>query len=143
MTKRTLRFSILVAALLVFLAAPSFIRFYTDWLWFGELGYQFVLATMLRSQGSLFTIVFVGMLVWLSANLRVAVASLTDARPTYTTREGFHVSLPGRRQFSTIANAAARRESLHALCRSVARLSATRLQRAGCLLYTSPSPRDS
>jgi uncharacterized membrane protein (UPF0182 family) len=107
MTKRTIRFSILVAALVVFLAAPSFIRFYTDWLWFGELGYQFVLATMLRSQGSLFTIVFVGMLVWLSLNLRVAVASLTDARPTYTTREGFHVSLPGRRQFSTIANAVA------------------------------------
>ena len=107
MTKRTIRFSILIAALVVFLAAPSFIRFYTDWLWFGELGYQFVLATMLRSQGSLFTIVFVGMLVWLSLNLRVAVASLTDARPTYTTREGFHVSLPGRRQFSTIANGVA------------------------------------
>jgi len=107
MTKRTIRFSILIAALVVFLAAPSFIRFYTDWLWFGELGYQSVLATMLRSQGSLFTIVFVGMLVWLSLNLRVAVASLTDARPTYTTREGFHVSLPGRRQFSTIANGVA------------------------------------
>jgi uncharacterized membrane protein (UPF0182 family) len=107
MTKRTIRFSILIAALVVFLAAPSFIRFYTDWLWFGELGYQFVLATMLRSQGSLFTIVFVAMLVWLSANLRLAVASLTDARPTYTTREGFHVSLPGRRQFSTIANGVA------------------------------------
>jgi uncharacterized protein len=107
MTKRTIRFSILVAALVVFMAAPSFIRFYTDWLWFGELDYQFVLATMLRSQGTLFTIVFVGMLVWLAANLRMAVASLTDARPTYTTREGFHISLPGRRQFGTIANAAA------------------------------------
>ena len=107
MTKRTIRFSILIAALLVFLAAPSFIRFYTDWLWFGELGYQFVLATMLRSQGTLFTIVFVGMLVWLSGNLRMAIASLTESRPTYTTREGFHISLPGRRQFSTIANVAA------------------------------------
>ena len=107
MTKRTIRFSVLIAALVVFLAAPSFIRFYTDWLWFGELGYQFVLGTMIRSQGTLFTIVFVGMLVWLSANLRIAVASLTDARPTYTTREGFHISLPGRRQFGTIANAAA------------------------------------
>jgi uncharacterized protein len=107
MTKRTIRFSILAAALVVFLAAPSFIRFYTDWLWFGELGYQFVLATMLKSQGTLFTIVFVGMLVWLSTNLRIAVASLTDARPVFTTREGFHVSLPGRRQFSTIANAVA------------------------------------
>src|SRR5688572_32585771 len=81
MTKRTIRFSILAAALVVFMAAPSFIRFYTDWLWFGELGYQFVLTTMLRSQGTLFTIVFAGMMVWLAVNLRIAVASLTDARP--------------------------------------------------------------
>src|SRR5688572_33146143 len=103
MTKRTIRFSILAAALVVFMAAPSFVRLYTDWLWFGELGYQFVLATMLRSQGTLFTIVFVSMLVWLSLNLRVAVGSLTDARPTYTTPEGFNLALPGRRQFTMIA----------------------------------------
>ena len=104
MTRRTLRFAILLAGFLIFMAAPSFVRLYTDWLWFGELGYQFVLATMLRSQGTLFTIVFVSMLVWLSLNLRVAVGSLTDSRPTYTTPEGFHIALPGRRQFTTIAN---------------------------------------
>ena len=107
MTRRAIRFSILVAFLVVFLATPSIVRFYTDWLWFGELGYQFVMATMLQSQGTLFTIVFVGLLLWLTLNLRVAVASLTDSRPMYTTREGFHISLPGRRQFGTIANAAA------------------------------------
>jgi uncharacterized membrane protein (UPF0182 family) len=102
-----MRFSLVVVALVLFLAAPSFVRFYTDWLWFGELGYQYVLATMLRSQGTLFTIVFVGMLVWLAANLRIAGASLTDARPMYTTPEGFHISLPGRRQLGTIGNAVA------------------------------------
>ena len=104
MTRRAIRFSILITALVLFLAAPSIVRFYTDWLWFGELGYQFVMGTMLRSQGTLFTIVFVVMLVWLTANLRIAVASLTDARPMYTTPEGLHISLPGRRQFGTIAN---------------------------------------
>jgi len=107
MTRRAVRFSIVVAVLVVFLATPSIVRFYTDWLWFGELGYQFVMATMLQSQGTLFTIVFVGMVLWLTLNLRVAVASLTDSRPMYTTPEGFHISLPGRRQFGTIANAAA------------------------------------
>ena len=106
MLRRPLLLAI-VAFLLLFVAAPSLIAFYTDWLWFGELGYQFVLGTMIRSQGTLFTIVFVGMLVWLSANLRIAVGSLTEARPMYTTREGLHFSLPGRRQFTTIANAAA------------------------------------
>jgi uncharacterized membrane protein (UPF0182 family) len=107
MTRRAVRFTFLIAALVLFLAGPSMVRFYTDWLWFGELGYQSVMATMLRSQGTLFTIVFVGMLVWLTLNLRFAVASLTDARPMYTTREGFHISLPGRQQFSTIAKGAA------------------------------------
>ena len=107
MTTRAIRFVLIAAGLIVFLAAPSFVRLYTDWLWFGELGYQSVLATMLRSQGTLFTIVFVGMTVWLTVNLRIAVGSLTDARPMYTTPEGFSISLPGRRQFTSIANAAA------------------------------------
>ena len=107
MTTRAIRFAIVAAGLILFLAAPSFVRLYTDWLWFGELGYQFVLTTMLRSQGTLFTIVFAGMMVWLSVNLRIAVASLSDARPMYTTPEGFNISLPGRRQFVTIANAGA------------------------------------
>ena len=107
MIRRPIRFVVIAAGLILFLAAPSFVRLYTDWLWFGELGYQSVLATMLRSQGTLFTIVFVGMTVWLTVNLRIAVASLTDARPMYTTPEGFSISLPGRRQFTAIANAAA------------------------------------
>jgi hypothetical protein len=107
MTTRAIRFTIVVAGLILFLAGPSFVRLYTDWLWFGELGYQSVLATMLRSQGTLFTIVFAGMVVWLTLNLRIAVGSLSDARPTYTTPEGFNISLPGRRQFLTITNAGA------------------------------------
>ena len=44
---------------LLFLGGPSLLRFYTDWLWFGEVGYQQVFSTMLRSQGTLFTITFV------------------------------------------------------------------------------------
>ena len=97
MTSRAARFTVIAIALVLFMAGPSFVRLYTDWLWFGELGYQFVLTTMLRSQGTLFTIVFVGMMVWLTVNLRIAVASLSDARPMYTTPEGFNISLPGRR----------------------------------------------
>jgi uncharacterized membrane protein (UPF0182 family) len=107
MTRRSIRTAIIIAGLVLFLAGPSFVRFYTDWLWFGELRYQFVMATMLRSQGTLFTIAFVGMFVWLALNLRVAVSSMTDARPIYTTPEGFHLSIPGRRQFGTIGNAVA------------------------------------
>ena len=107
MTSRAVRLAVIVAALVLFMGGPSVVRFYTDWLWFGELGYQSVLATKLRSQGTLFTIVFVGLFVWLVLNLRIAVGSLSDARPMFTTREGFQIALPGRRQFSTLAKAAA------------------------------------
>ena len=107
MRTRAVRFTVILVALLLFLAGPSFVRLYTDWLWFGELGYQSVLATMLRSQGTLFTIVFAGMFFWLALNFRLAVSSLTDTRPMYTTPEGFRIALPGRRQFGTIANAVA------------------------------------
>ena len=61
-----LRFALLVAAVLLFLAGPSLVRFYTDWLWFGEVGYQHVFLTMLRSQGTLFTITFVLATAWLA-----------------------------------------------------------------------------
>ena len=50
---------LLTAFAVIFFGGPSLVRFYTDWLWFGEVGYQFVFATMLRSQGTLFTVAFV------------------------------------------------------------------------------------
>ena len=48
----------LILVLLV-LVGPSLLRFYTDWLWFGEVGYQHVFGTMLRTQGTIFTAAFV------------------------------------------------------------------------------------
>src|SRR5688572_2019478 len=107
MPKRSIRVIVLAVFALIFFGGPSLVRFYTDWLWFGEVGYQFVFATMLRSQGTLFTIAFVVTLVWLAVNLRTAVASLGELRPVFTTREGIQVALPGRRQLSTLATAAA------------------------------------
>jgi uncharacterized membrane protein (UPF0182 family) len=107
MPKRSVRIIVLAAFALIFFAGPSLVRFYTDWLWFGEVGYQFVFATMLRSQGTLFTIAFGVTLVWLALNLRAAVASIGDLRPVFTTREGIQVALPGRAQLRSLATAAA------------------------------------
>jgi uncharacterized protein len=104
MLKRPVRLIVLATLALIFFGGPSLVRFYTDWLWFGEVGYQSVFATMLRSQGTLFTIVFVVALIWLALNLRVAIASIGDVRPVFTTREGLEVVLPGRRQLGTLAN---------------------------------------
>jgi hypothetical protein len=96
----------LVVVLLV-LAGPSLLRFYTDWLWFGEVGYQQVFATMLRTQGTIFTAVFVIAIGWFLLNLRRALSSVGDLRPVLTTRDGIEVALPSGRQLRGLATAAA------------------------------------
>ena len=58
MPQRTSRIVILILAAIIFFGGPSIIGFATDWLWFGELGYQQVFLTTLRAQGTLFTIAF-------------------------------------------------------------------------------------
>jgi uncharacterized membrane protein (UPF0182 family) len=102
-----LRAIVLVVLGLLFFGAPSLLRFYTDWLWFGEVGYQQVFTTIVRSEASLFTITFVVSVIWLVVNLRVAVGSFGDSRPIFTTQQGMEVALPGRQQLRTIASAIA------------------------------------
>ncbi len=71
--RRPARVLIFAVPAFLFFAGPSLIRFYTDWLWFGEVGYQQVFLTMIRAQGTLFTITFAIGAVWLTLNLRVAL----------------------------------------------------------------------
>jgi len=97
----------LVLIALVVLAAPQLVRFYTDWLWFGEVGYQHVFVTMLRSQGTLFSLSFIVATVWLVANLNVALKAVGNVRPVFTTREGLQVTLPAGRQLRSLVLAAA------------------------------------
>jgi uncharacterized membrane protein (UPF0182 family) len=98
---------IAAAVLFLFFAGPSLIAFYTDWLWYGEVGYQQVYARTLTAQGTLFTIVFAVTAVWLTINLRYALAGLGDSRPTLITRQGVQLPLPGRRQLQTIVSGVA------------------------------------
>ena len=107
MPLRTSRIVVLILAAMVFFGGPSIVGFATDWLWFGELGYQQVFLTTLRAQGTLFTIAFVIAAVWLTVNLRIALASVGELRPVFTTRDGLEVPLPGRQQMRTIASLAA------------------------------------
>jgi uncharacterized membrane protein (UPF0182 family) len=104
---RFARLIVLGGLAVLFFGGPSFVRFYTDWLWFGEVGYQQVFMTSLRSQGLLFTVAFLIAVVWLLTNLRVALAAVGDARPVFTTREGIHVPLPAGRQLRTLAKVVA------------------------------------
>src|SRR4051794_38784855 len=92
------RYLIPVALLLAFFIGPSLVAFYTDWLWFGEVGYQQVYTTTLRAQGTLFVFAFAVTAAWLMVNLRYAARVLGDARPMFTTRDGIEMALPGQRQ---------------------------------------------
>src|SRR5262245_54373531 len=102
-----LRFVLAALALVLFLGGPSLLRFYTDWLWFGEVGYQSVFLTILRSQGTLFSLTFIAATAWFVANLNVALTAIGNVRPVFTTREGLQVTLPGGRQLRTLARGAA------------------------------------
>jgi uncharacterized protein len=103
--QRPARVLILAVLAVLVLAGPSLIRFYSDWLWFGEVGYQQVFLTMLRAQGTLFAITFAIAALWLTANLRLALSAIGDLRPVFTTREGLEVPLPGRKQLQMLASA--------------------------------------
>jgi uncharacterized membrane protein (UPF0182 family) len=103
----SLRLVVIIVAALLFLGGPSLVRFYTDWLWFGEVGYQQVFTTIVRSEASLFTFTFVVAVLWLVFNLRLALGSLREGRPIFTTQQGIEVALPGRQQLRTMASAIA------------------------------------
>jgi hypothetical protein len=103
MPNRSLRFTILAIVAVLFFLGPSLLGYYTDWLWFGEAGYQQVFTVMLRAQTTLFTIVFAISALWLAGNINMAMRAIGDTRPVFTTREGVDIVLPGRQQMRTVA----------------------------------------
>ena len=86
----------IVLLLVVFLAlglVAQVVPFYTDLLWFGEVGYTNVFWTTLSLQGGLFTAVTVGVLVFLWANLTFAART---AAPDVLWELEDQLGLPGR-----------------------------------------------
>jgi hypothetical protein len=67
------RIVLVALAALVLLGIPSAVDFYTDWLWFGETGYQFVFARTLATQSVLWLTAFAFVALVVAANLRVAL----------------------------------------------------------------------
>jgi hypothetical protein len=69
------------------------VPFYTDWLWFGEVGYTNVFWSILSLRGGLFTAVAVGVLVFLWGNLTFAART---AAPDVLWELEDQLGLPGR-----------------------------------------------
>ena len=67
------RFVVALIALMMMVALPSFAQLYTEWVWFGEIGYQSVFFKSLTTRGLLGVGVFALAFVFLFANLRLAV----------------------------------------------------------------------
>jgi hypothetical protein len=70
-----IRTVLIVAVVALFAVVPSVATFYTDWLWFGEVGYQSVFMTRLATQAGLFTSALLLVFVALGTNLVLALAS--------------------------------------------------------------------
>ena len=51
--KRSWRIPLIGAFLMLAIVLPAAVTFYTDWLWFGETGYQEVFVRRLTAQGAL------------------------------------------------------------------------------------------
>ncbi|HEU5197241.1 MAG TPA: UPF0182 family protein [Methylomirabilota bacterium] len=84
---------LLVVVFLVLGLVAQVVPFYTDLLWFGEVGYASVFWTTLSLQGGLFTAVAVGVLIFLWANLTFAART---AAPDVLWELEDQLGLPGR-----------------------------------------------
>jgi uncharacterized membrane protein (UPF0182 family) len=82
------RLSLLVFLAALFLLVPSAVRFYTDWLWFEEVGYQGVYARGLTTQSMLWLGTFALAFAVVYGNLRLAFRVLTRREIVVVTPEG-------------------------------------------------------
>ena len=70
-----IRTALIVSAVVLLAVVPSVATFYTDWLWFGEVGYQSVFARRLATQAGLFSSALMAVFAVLGTNLVLALAS--------------------------------------------------------------------
>ena len=88
MALRFPRFLLIVAALVVFTGIPSFAEFYTDWLWYQELGYEQVFLKSLSAQATTGMAVGAVVFVILWLNLRLSLRLLRRREFAIATPDG-------------------------------------------------------
>src|SRR4030095_11408012 len=84
---------LLVGLFFLLAIGAQVVPFYTDWLWFGEVGYTEVFWTTLSLRGGLFNAVAVAALLFLWANLTFAART---AAPDVLWELEDQLGLPGR-----------------------------------------------
>lgn len=102
-----LRYVVLAALFLGATMVPAAITLYTDWLWFGETGYQAVFLRTITAQSQVGAAAMGLVFIVLFFNLQLAVRTLSPRDWVLMTREGpITVSLD-RRRVQPVASAAA------------------------------------
>jgi len=89
-TARSLRVTILVLIFAVLVLVPSAVGFYTDWLWYGETGYQQVFIRTLAAKATLVAVVFLLALAFMGLNVRLALKHLRPRQFLINTPDGGH-----------------------------------------------------
>jgi len=69
--------AVIIAVVLLLFIVPSSVEYYTDWLWFKELGYEGIFLRTLNAQFAVFGATFVATFLFLFLNLRIARGSIT------------------------------------------------------------------
>ena len=96
--KRSWRAPVLGLFILLGVILPAAVTFYTDWLWFGEMGYRDVYVKMLTTQGTLGGAAALAAFAFLLVNVRIATRTVSPRRLVINTREGpIAVSIDRRR----------------------------------------------
>ena len=82
------RVIVVAAVLLAAILLPTTVVFYTDWLWFGETGYQSVFLRTLTTKGGLAAAAIAVAFAVLFLNVSVATRTLSPRDVVLTTRDG-------------------------------------------------------
>lgn len=80
--------TLLILGVALLFLAPSSVQYYTDWLWFRELGYEGVFVRTLNAQLTAFAATFGAVFLYLFANLSVARGTIGRPRITIGTGAG-------------------------------------------------------
>jgi len=104
---RNWRIPLFVTVGLVAIVVPAAVRFYTDWLWFGETGYQGVFVRTLVAEGTLGGVAMAVAFGVLLLNFRIAMRAFSRRELVFPTREGPIAITLDRRRVQPIGTALA------------------------------------
>jgi uncharacterized membrane protein (UPF0182 family) len=86
--QRRLRFPLLLGLLILVMGVPSLVEFYTDWLWFEELGYAHVFLRLISVKSTVWCVLFGAAFAFLYGNLLFAFRTQTRREIVMVTTEG-------------------------------------------------------